>query len=103
MFSRVMLLEVDTLRYTIREALELFDNQVLPRLREWPGYEGVVVMTTPEGKAMIVTLWDSEEAAIHAAEFGTGALAEHAALFKAPPGREYYEVSVLDLPGVTVG
>ena len=103
MFSRVMLLEIDTLRFTVADAVALFNDRVLPRLREWEGYDGVVVMTTPEGKAMILTLWDSEEAAIHAAEFGTGALAEHAALFKSPPGREYYEVSVLELPGVIVG
>jgi len=102
MYSRVMLLEIDTLRVAMSDALDLFKVDVLPRLREWEGYEGVLVLTTPEGKAMIVTFWESEDAAINAAAFGTGALAEHAALFKAPPGRDHYEVSVLEAPGVNV-
>jgi hypothetical protein len=60
------------------------------------------VFTTPEGKAMIVTLWDTEQAAAAAAEFGTGALEEYAMLFSAPPGRELYEVSVLELHRIHV-
>ena len=31
---------------------------MLPGLREQDGYEGVVVLANPEGKGMIVTVWD---------------------------------------------
>ena len=46
MFSRVTLLEVDTMRITMEEAYADFHDTVLPRLTELPGYEGIVVLTT---------------------------------------------------------
>ena len=49
-YSRVTLLEIDTLRVDLDDAVEQFEAQVLPRVRELPGFEGVVVMVTPEGK-----------------------------------------------------
>jgi hypothetical protein len=103
MYSRVTLLEVDTVRIAVDEAVDLFKTQVLPRLREQEGFEGVVVLATPEGKGMIMSVWEAEEAAADAAGFATGVLDEYMALFSAPPGREYYEVAFAELPGVTVG
>ena len=50
MYARVTLLEIDTVRVDIDAALELFRSEVLPQLREQDGYEGVYVLTTPEGK-----------------------------------------------------
>ena len=50
MYSRVTLLEIDTLRVDLDDAVEQFEAQVLPRVRELPGFEGVVVMVTPEGR-----------------------------------------------------
>lgn len=102
MYSRVTLLEIDTLRTSVADATELFTSRVLPRLRELDGYEGVLVLSTPEGKGMIVSVWETEEAAAGAAGFATGALEEHMALFKAAPGREYYEVAFAELPGAAV-
>ena len=103
MYSRVTLLEIDTLRTTVAEATELFKAHVLPELREQDGFEGVVILATPEGKGMIVSVWETEEAAAAAAGFAAGALEEHMALFRAPPGREYYEVAFVEMPGVAVG
>jgi hypothetical protein len=103
MFSRVTLLEIDTVRIGVEDAAELFETEVLPQLREQEGYRGVVVLATPEGKGMIVSVWDTEEEAAGSASVAAGALERYMALFKAPPGREYYEVAFADLPGVTVG
>jgi heme-degrading monooxygenase HmoA len=100
MYSRVTLLEVDTVRTSTAEALELFTEDVLPALQEQDGYEGVLVLTTPEGKGMIVSFWESEEAAEAAAAFARGAVERHMTLFRAPPGREQYEVAFADLPVV---
>jgi hypothetical protein len=100
MYSRVTLLEVDTMRTSTAEALGLFTEDVLPALQEQDGYEGVLVLTTPEGKGMIVSFWESEEAADAAAAFATGAVEQHLTLFRAPPGREHYEVAFADLPVV---
>lgn len=103
MYSRVTLLEIDTVRLGVDEAVELFKAEVLPQLREQAGFEGVVVLATPEGKGMIITVWETEEAAAEAAAFGTGLLEGYMALFKAPPGREYYAVAYSEMPGVIVG
>ena len=37
MYSRVTLLEVDTLRTTVDEALAVFEARIAPRLRELDG------------------------------------------------------------------
>jgi hypothetical protein len=98
MYSRVTLLEIDILRTGIDEALGLFTEHVLPGLREQEGYEGVLVLTTPEGRGMIVSFWETESDANAASAFATGALERYLMLFSAPPGREHYEVAFADLP-----
>jgi heme-degrading monooxygenase HmoA len=104
-FSRVTLLEIDQLRTDVESAFEMFRARVLPRLREQDGYEGVLVLATAEGQAMLVSFWATEEAAEATRETGfyAEALAEHATLFRSPPGRERYEVLLAELDGVTVG
>jgi heme-degrading monooxygenase HmoA len=104
-YSRVTLLEIDTLRVDLESALELFRDRVLPKLREQEGYEGVYVLTTPEGKALIMSLWETEEAAAEVttadrARFYDEQLEQYTTLFSAPPGRERYEVALADLPTV---
>jgi heme-degrading monooxygenase HmoA len=103
MYSRVTLLEIDTLRVDLDDAVEQFEAQVLPRVRELPGFEGVVVMVTPEGKGMIVSFWDSEEAVEATAGFAASAVEEFVTIYRAPPGREHYRVAVAELPGVAIG
>jgi hypothetical protein len=98
MHSRVTLLEVDTLRHALDEAVARFEADVLPGLREQDGYEGVLVMVNPEGPAMIVTFWRDEQAMAAAGGFATTALERFATIFRSPPGREHYDVRVLDAP-----
>ncbi len=98
MYSRVTLLEIDTVRIGVDDAIKVFTTEVLPRLEAQEGFEGVLVLSTPEGKGMIVSLWRTEQEAASAAGFASGLLEEYVALFAAPPGREYYEVSVAELP-----
>jgi len=102
MYSRVTLLEIDTLRTTVDEAIRLFEEHVLPQLREQEGYEGVIVLSNPDGKAMLVSVWATEEDAIASAAFATGALDQFVTLFRSPPGREQYEVLFAEMPGVGV-
>jgi heme-degrading monooxygenase HmoA len=100
MYSRVTLLEIDTLRTEIPEAAARFEHEVMPRLREQEGFAGAVVLATPEGKGMIVTAWETEEAAASSAGFAAGELERFAMLFASPPGRDYYEVVYSDMPAV---
>jgi hypothetical protein len=98
-YSRVTLLEIDTVRADMGSALGLFRKRVLPQLRELDGYEGVYVLTTPEGKALIMSLWETEEdAAGDHGRFYDEQLEEYMTLFREPPGRERYEVALADTP-----
>jgi heme-degrading monooxygenase HmoA len=102
MYSRVTLLEIDTLRVPMHEAAAVFEEQVVPGLRSQHGYEGAVALATPEGKGMIITFWDTEEGAQDTSGFATAELERFVTMFKSPPGREYYEVAFADLAGVLV-
>jgi hypothetical protein len=102
MYSRVTLLEIDTVRVDMDEAAALFRNEILPQLREQPGYEGSVALATPEGKGMIITFWNSEEGAHDASGYAAGELERFVTLFRSPPGREVYEVAFADIAGVAV-
>jgi hypothetical protein len=103
MYSRVTLLEVDTVRIDMEDAVGLYRESVVPTLREQEGYEGSLVLTTPEGKGMILTLWATEEAAAASASFAAGEVERFMTLFRAPPGRDHYEVAYAELPPVSVG
>jgi hypothetical protein len=100
-FSRVTLVEIDVLRIGVDEATALFAEEVLPELRRRPGYEGAVVLTTPEGRGMIITLWDREEDAAPDERYA-GTIARYVTLFRAPPGREGYRVALAELPALRV-
>ena len=96
MYARTTLLEIDTIRVSLDEALDLFEVTVMPRLREQPGFCGLYALTTPEGKAMLISFWDSADEADAGAESGwyPEVLSEFTTLFRSPPGRERYEVRV---------
>lgn len=105
MYARVTLLEIDTLRVDMADAVEIFEAEVLPNLREQEGYRGIYVLTTPEGKGVLLSLWDTEEAAEAAADSGWYAetLERYMTLFRAAPGRERYEVAFVDTPSMATG
>jgi len=100
MFARVTLLEIDTLRTALPEALELFRAHTLERLQTQPGYCGVWVLATPEGKGLLMSLWDTQA---HADVEGdhyhySEEIGRFATLFRSPPGRDDYEVLLVDEP-----
>ncbi|HEX3291691.1 MAG TPA: hypothetical protein VHR46_09885 [Gaiella sp.] len=102
MYSRVTLLEIDTLRVEIDDVLERFETEILPGVRELEGYAGVTVMVTPEGKGMVVSFWETEEAVTASAALAASAVEEFVTLYRAPPGRELYRVAYAELPPVPV-
>ena len=102
MYSRVTLLEIDTLRTDIDATVAQFEADVLPRVRVLPGYEGLAVMVTPEGKGMVVSFWDTEEAVEASAGVAASAVEEFVTIYRAPPGREHYRVALAELPYVAV-
>lgn len=95
MFARVTLFEVDTLRTRIEDAERLFDDQVLPLLEQQPGFAGYYIMRTPEGKGIVLSLWNNERAAQSGVESGYDQeqVAKFVTFMRQPPGREHYEVT----------
>ena len=105
MYARVTLLEIDTMRESVTDALETFRAQTLVRLRTQPGYRGVWVLATAEGKALLMSLWDTEAHADVEGDhhFYQDELGRFATLFRSPPGREEYEVLLVDEPTEKLG
>lgn len=97
MHSRVTLLEIDALRIDIDAALAAYREEILTRLRAQPGFAGVYVMVSPEGKGLVMTLWESEQAMDESAPIASDALSRFVTIFAAPPGRERYEVRLAEL------
>jgi hypothetical protein len=94
--ARITQLEIDTMRITVDAATEVFEREVLPQLRAQPGFLGVYVMSTPEGKATLLSFWERRDQADSSGDHGwyTDVLADYMTLFRSPPGREHYEVRV---------
>ena len=99
MQARVTLFEIDTLRISLDDALELFKERVVPRLREHPDCQGVIALDTPEGKGMLISFWRSEEAADEALKSGfyDEQVAEFTMFLRQPPDRQHYAVVFQEL------
>ena len=82
--------------------LEQFKELIVPEARKQAGYEGMYVMRTPEGKGLILSMWSNEEAATAGVSSGyyDDQVAKFMEVFRAPPGREGYEVVFAEEPGV---
>lgn len=95
MFARTTLLEIDTLRVSLDDALQTFEDSVMPRLRQQPGFLGVYALTTQEGQAMLVSFWQTaDQADVSDSGWYADVLGEFTTIFRSPPGREHYEVRV---------
>jgi hypothetical protein len=97
MFARVTLVEIDTMRTSVDEATAVFADEVLPALRERPGFEGTLLLATPEGLGMILTFWETEAGAAPDEAYRS-TIERHVTMFRSPPGREGYRVTLAELP-----
>ena len=104
MVARVTLAEVDAVRTSVTRAVERFEESVIPELQREPGYEGCYVLTTPEGKAVVMTFWADDEAAERSLASGLYAaqVDKFVTIMRTPPGRETYEVAIADAPAVSL-
>src|SRR5947209_6081041 len=105
MVARVTLAEVDTVRMSLDDAIDLYRDSVLPTLHEHEGYEGCYVLVTPEGKALSLTFWATEEDAQVGLASGMyeANVEKFVTIYRTPPGRETYDVVVAEPPAVKVG
>jgi hypothetical protein len=102
MYARVTQLEIDPVRAEVGSVVELYKQEVAPALANQVGFSGVLGLVTPEGKGLVVTFWDTKEQADASRETGFYAdvLTHFVTLFRTPPGREHYEVVIMDLPSM---
>jgi heme-degrading monooxygenase HmoA len=100
MFARVTLAEIDPVRMSPAAAVERFKTMVLPELQQQAGYQGIYLLTTPEGKALVISFWSSEQAEESnvASGYYEAQLAKFVTVFRSPPGREEYEVALAETP-----
>jgi len=102
MVARATMAEIDPVRMSIDDAVELFRGSVVPALHDQEGFEGVYVLLSDEGKALVLTFWSTEEAADAGIAGGRSFYAEQiekfVTLYRAPPGRESYDVVLADAP-----
>jgi heme-degrading monooxygenase HmoA len=98
--ARVTLAEIDTVRMSMAAAVERFRELIVPALADQDGFEGFYLLTTDQGKGIVLTFWTDDEAAEHSLESGYYAeqLRKFVTFFSAPPGREQYAVSLGDAP-----
>jgi hypothetical protein len=104
MVARVTLAEIDTVRIGVDDAVERFRELVVPALVEQEEFEGFYLLTTPEGKGLVLTFWTSEKAV--EATLSSGYYAEQlekfVTFFNAAPGREHYDVALADAPAIAM-
>jgi len=107
MVARATIAEIDFVRMGLHEAVDLFRDSVVAALREQEGYEGALVLVSPQGQALALTFWQDEEAADAGLEGGRSFYAEQVekfvTIYRAPPGRETYDVVVDDFPATVSG
>jgi heme-degrading monooxygenase HmoA len=99
MYARVTLFDMDFVRISLDEALGRFREVVLPALRQQPGYQGVYALTTPEGRGLLMTLWETQadaEAGV-ASGFYDEQVNQFIAVYREPPGREHYQVTFTEV------
>ena len=102
MIARVLEGEIDAVRMSLDDAVDVVRSSVIPALRDQEGYGGMYLLLTDEGKALAISLWITEEAA----EAGTvdsrplyeDEIEKFTAIYRAAPGRETYRVALADTP-----
>ena len=95
MYARVTQFDIDTVRIDMDAALDRFKDLILPALRRQAGYRGVYALHTEEGEGLLISLWDSSEAASAglASGFYDEQISKFVSFYKEPPGRQQYLVA----------
>ena len=96
--------EIDVVRTNPADAVEIFEQSVVPALREQEGYEGCYVLLSEDGKMLIMSFWESNEAAraTRVSGFYQEQITKLAdfVVYRQAPGREAYDVVVAETPHV---
>lgn len=98
MHARVTQFKVNPRDIDLDIAQGVFERLVVPELRKQMGYEGCYLLRMASGKGQLITLWESQEAAI--ASERSGFYAEQVEklqpLLGSPAELEHYDVAFAD-------
>lgn len=94
--------EIDVVRTNPADAMAVFRESVLPALHEQQGYEGCYVLLSEDGKMLILSFWESNEAAraTRVSGFYQEQIEKFTDLvvYRQAPGREAYDVMIAETP-----
>ena len=78
------------------EAVKVTKESVLPAAKSQKGFRGAYLLSQPNGKAIMISLWETEEDAVANEKSGyyQEQLAKFKDMFTAPPVHEGYNVSL---------
>jgi heme-degrading monooxygenase HmoA len=102
MHARVSMIEAPPER--VDEGIDRVINEVIPSLRDIPGFDGVVsLIDRPSGRSLTITLWDSEEALRASEERATQLRSQAAGDLGSttPPQVDRYEVAFAEMTAPT--
>ena len=100
MHARVTQFNVDPKDIDLDIAQGIFERLVVPEMRKQAGYEGCYLLRTEHGKGTVVTLWESEDAAVSSETSGYYAeqLSKLLPLLGRAPEVDTYRVAFADHP-----
>ena len=100
MYARMTMFHVDPKDINLDIAQGVFERLVVPEMRKQPGYEGCYLLRTEHGRGAVVSLWESEDAAISSETSGYYAeqLAKLMPLLGRSPGVDTFRVAFADHP-----
>ena len=94
--------EIDVVRMNPADAIALFKAAVVPALGQEEGYLGCYVLLSQEGKVLVLSFWESDDAAraTRLSGFYQEQIEKFSDLvvYRATPGREAYDVVVAETP-----
>ncbi len=99
MHARVSIFE-DAAPGAVEREVAVAREQILPAVRRLPGYSGMISLNDPaSGKAVTITLWQSEPAMRASEQAANGIRERHAALTDGlrVAGVERYQVTVFEV------
>ena len=98
--------EIDVVRVNPADAIALFKGSVIPALHDEEGYEGCYVLLSGEGKVLVLTFWESDEAAraTRLSGFYQAQIEKlsEMVVYRQAPGREAYDVVVAEVPEAAI-
>ena len=96
--------EIDVVRTNPADAIEVFNQSVIPALHEEEGYLGCYVLLSQEGKVLVLSFWESDDLAraTRLSGFYQEQIDKFSDLvvYRHAPGREAYDVVIAETPHV---